>query len=123
TAQQVASLNAYHHCDGGEEVALAAESDDIVRKVISSLKPRQQQIIKLRYGIGHARHSLQQVADLLGVTHEAVRQMQKSTEEKLVKRLQQQGFEPGPAQRAVRAEKQNEAHEATRSGKSSLQEV
>lgn len=46
TAQQVASLNAHHHRDGGEEAVLAAESELIVHKAISSLKPRERLIIR-----------------------------------------------------------------------------
>jgi len=57
----------------------------------------QQLILKLRYGFGDSAHTLQQVADQLGITRERVRQIQNKAEEKLAARLRACGFEPLPA--------------------------
>ncbi len=64
----------------------AIESDEtqqIVEYALACLDPRDAQILKLRYGIGGAECTLQEVADLLGLTRERVRQIQFVAEKKL----------------------------------------
>ncbi len=92
---------------------MAAEAEVIVRKVVSSLRPRQQQIIKLRYGIGCAEHTLQQVAEVVGLTRARVGQIQLIAEETLAMRLRLEGFEPRITKHAVTAGKQPDAQAAT----------
>jgi RNA polymerase primary sigma factor len=56
-----------------------------IMKVISQLKPRTQQIIKLRYGLAEANdpveynheHTLEEIGVLVGITRERVRQIEK----------------------------------------------
>ncbi len=48
--------------------------------------------MRLRYGIGEREHTLQEVAERLGITRERVRQIQVKAEEKLEKRIAASGF-------------------------------
>jgi RNA polymerase primary sigma factor len=53
-------------------------------RALESLKPRDRQVLELRFGIGNAReHTLQEIADQLGVSRERARQL----EEAALKRL------------------------------------
>ena len=54
-----------------------------IGRALESLHPRQVRILKLRYGIGQPEHTLQEVAELFGVTRERIRQIQFSAERKL----------------------------------------
>lgn len=54
-----------------------------IRGSFSCLTPRQARIIRLRYGIEDQEHTLQEVAELLGITRERVRQIQVKAEERL----------------------------------------
>jgi len=73
------------------------EFENAVHAAIETLKPRQQLILKLRYGFGDSVHTLQQVADQLGITRERVRQIQNKAKENLAARPRASGFEPLPA--------------------------
>ena len=56
-----------------------------IMKVIGQLKPRTQQIMKLRYGLADANdpeiynheHTLEEIGDIVGITRERVRQIEK----------------------------------------------
>lgn len=58
-----------------------------ILKVIDTFKPRTQQIMKLRYGIAHdsdpemyhQEHTLEEIGEILGITRERVRQIEKQT--------------------------------------------
>lgn len=58
-----------------------------ILKVIEQFKPRTQQIIKLRYGIAAdgdpdfycKEHTLEEIGEILGITRERVRQIEKQT--------------------------------------------
>lgn len=59
----------------------------LVQEAISTLKPRSQQIVKMRYGLGadgdpvawRDEHTLEQVGAALGITRERVRQIEKES--------------------------------------------
>jgi len=63
-----------------------------IRHALNSLAPRRAQILRLRYGIDEKEHTLQEVAEILGITRERVRQIQVVAEEKLVQALGQLGI-------------------------------
>ena len=49
------------------------------REVLSTLNPREQRIIKLRFGIGMSRsHTLREIGEELGLTRERIRQIEAS---------------------------------------------
>ena len=57
---------------------------DAVEKVLSSLSPREAQVIKLRFGIGGVRpQTLEQVGQHFGVTRERIRQIEAKALKKL----------------------------------------
>lgn len=66
--------------------------DDILN-AIASLPPKQSQILLLRYGIGQPEHTLQEVADLLGLSRERVRQLQVKAEERLQLLMTRLGYD------------------------------
>ena len=58
-----------------------------ILNVIDTFKPRTQQIMKLRYGIAadgdpdmyNYEHTLEEIGEILGITRERVRQIEKQT--------------------------------------------
>ena len=58
-----------------------------ILNVIGTFKPRTQQIMKLRYGIAadgdpdiyNYEHTLEEIGEILGITRERVRQIEKQT--------------------------------------------
>ena len=87
----------HHDTPSSEHVAISIEFENAIHAAIETLKPRQQLILKMRYGIGDSAHTLQQVADHLGITRERVRQIQSKAEEMLANKLRSQGLEPLPS--------------------------
>lgn len=82
---------------------LDAASDELcdgIKDCLKFLSDRQAEILRLRYGIGEREHTLQEVAERLGITRERVRQIQVKAEEKLERRVAAMGF-------GERAEAQN----------------
>jgi len=48
-----------------------------IRDLLASLTPRERQVIELRYGLdGDYEHTLQEAGRKLGLSHEAVRQLE-----------------------------------------------
>jgi RNA polymerase primary sigma factor len=80
-------------------------SVDDIRRLVRSLPPELKRIMKLRYGFGVREHTLNEVADVLGITRERIRQIQAKAEEKLVQLLHRFGygdeFSPVPAKTLV----------------------
>jgi len=64
-----------------------------VDELLSSLDPRYEKIIRLRYGIGAPRaHTLEEVGSAFGVTRERIRQIEARTLEKLSQRARPGGL-------------------------------
>lgn len=65
------------------EFAEGSEFHDYIQKIIATYKPRTQQIIKLRFGLGsdndpeeyHQEHTLEDIGAIIGITRERVRQI------------------------------------------------
>jgi RNA polymerase primary sigma factor len=63
------------------EASALAES---VTEALAKLTPREQQILRMRFGIGNARdHTLEEVGKVFGVTRERIRQIEAKALEKL----------------------------------------
>ena len=64
-----------------------AEGNDLARQmrgVLANLSPREDKIIRMRFGIGHdAEHTLEQVGDMFAVTRERIRQIEAKALHKL----------------------------------------
>ena len=67
-----------HEAGNVEEEVVVALGDDALRRAISTLPPREQEIIKLRYGFDGDQDpkSLEQIGRILGITRERVRQIE-----------------------------------------------
>lgn len=59
-----------------------------IQAALESLRPRQSRVLKLRYGFEQAPFSLRRIGQLLGVSKERIRQIQRTAEKKLRKVLQ-----------------------------------
>lgn len=81
---------------GSSEMAIDAAANavlhDDLAKALETLLPRQAQILSLRFGIGQRMHTLQEVAEQLGITRERVRQIQVKAEERLQRELRKIGY-------------------------------
>ena len=67
-----------------EEYALIDDTKKTVNEILDMLTDREKQIIKLRYGlIGDYQHTLVEVGQIMGITGERVRQIEKESIEKL----------------------------------------
>jgi RNA polymerase primary sigma factor len=83
--------------DGGsspEEQVIARNMRRQVRRVLRSLSTREQAVLQLRFGIRTAReHTLQEIAERVGLSRERVRQIEQGALARLRQRPQQLGSE------------------------------
>jgi RNA polymerase primary sigma factor len=54
-----------------------------VAEVLAELTPREERILRMRFGIGMADHTLEQVGKTIGVTRERIRQIEAKALQKL----------------------------------------
>lgn len=67
-----------------EQVAVKHMLETYVQELLADLNPNERRIISLRYGLaGTHEHSLKEVGKKLGVTHEAIRQVETKALRKL----------------------------------------
>ena len=58
---------------------LTSERHRLAATALATLKPRDRQVLELRFGIGTTReHTLKEIADQLGVSRERARQLEAS---------------------------------------------
>jgi RNA polymerase primary sigma factor len=70
--------------------AVDDSDNQILGEVINTLSPREQTILKLRFGLGgNDEKTLEEVGEQFGVTRERIRQIQDEALKKLRKRIQQ----------------------------------
>jgi RNA polymerase primary sigma factor len=67
-----------HEAGNVEEEVVVALGDDALHRAIATLPPREQEVIKLRYGFEGDQDpkSLEQIGRILGITRERVRQIE-----------------------------------------------
>ena len=68
-----------------EEIIDRNTMKERIEKILRTLSYREQEVVKLRFGIGGEEHSLEKVGHILHVTQERVRQI----EAKAIRKLQQ----------------------------------
>ena len=62
----------------------AGELGKLVAEALADLTPREQRILRMRFGLGGAsEHTLQEVGETFGVTRERIRQIEAKALEKL----------------------------------------
>jgi RNA polymerase primary sigma factor len=72
------------HMPRPEDVVLQGELQSYLSYCLSTLSPRQARIVRLRYGLGsHRTHSLQEIGDMMGLSRERIRQIEKVALQKL----------------------------------------
>lgn len=63
--------------DDPEEIACKEALNDAVKEVLSTLTPREQKVLELRFGFSDGKiYTLEDVGEMLGVTRERVRQIE-----------------------------------------------
>lgn len=83
----VADIIADERTSVGEDVEFESLKNDI-EMVVSTLKDREQEVVKMRYGLGDTtRHTLEEIGNIYGVTKECIRQ----TELRALKKLKISG--------------------------------
>ena len=81
---EVQDMINYSECDSPEEQLQESEQLEQLRLIIDELDDQEQQVIRMRYGIGIERPmTLEEVGDHLGCTRERVRQIQSKALAKL----------------------------------------
>lgn len=66
-----------------EEESLQRNMAEQTRLALRSLSPREEKVLRSRFGIGETTHTLQELAEEFGVTRERVRQIENRALEKL----------------------------------------
>jgi RNA polymerase sigma factor (sigma-70 family) len=75
-----------------DESVLASERARQARAALAELRPRDREVLSLRFGIGTAReHTLQEVADQLGISRERARQLEHAALHRLRRRTESAG--------------------------------
>jgi RNA polymerase primary sigma factor len=87
---RVADIVADANAAAPYQQALDDSDNEILGEVIRTLSPREQTILKLRFGLnGDDEKTLEEVGQQFGVTRERIRQIQDEALKKLKKRIQQ----------------------------------
>jgi RNA polymerase primary sigma factor len=67
----------------GEEAYINATLTDEIRELLSQLPAHEQQILRLRFGIGEEPKTLEEIGGMFGITRERVRQIEKRAKDRL----------------------------------------
>jgi RNA polymerase primary sigma factor len=87
---RVADIVADPNAEAPYQQAISESDNEILSEVIRTLSPREQTILKLRFGLnGDDERTLEEVGEQFGVTRERIRQIQDEALRKLRKRIQQ----------------------------------
>ena len=77
----------------GEEAYITATLPDEIRELLSQLPARDQQILRLRFGIDEEPKTLEEIGEMLGITRERVRQIEKRAKERLRQRARMRALQ------------------------------
>lgn len=70
--------------DSPAETIIRLDLSRQVKKVLSTLTPREEQVVKMRFGIaGTTEHTLQEIGNIMGVSRERIRQIEQLALKKL----------------------------------------
>jgi len=65
------------HAPDPETVAISSDSERDTQKLLTILTPREEKIIRMRFGIGEkAEHTLEETGKVFGITRERIRQIE-----------------------------------------------
>jgi RNA polymerase primary sigma factor len=65
------------HAPDPETVAISSDSERDTQKLLTILTPREEKIIRMRFGIGEkAEHTLEETGRVFGITRERIRQIE-----------------------------------------------
>lgn len=78
--EEMAALAEYNSMEG---VIDSGKLEDKTREVIHTLKPREEKLIRMRFGIGENASTLKEIAEDFNVTNERIRQMEAKALRKL----------------------------------------
>jgi RNA polymerase primary sigma factor len=70
----------------GEEAYINATLTQEIRELLSQLPPREQRVLRLRFGLDDAPKTLEGIGGMLGLTRERVRQIEKQAKDRLRQR-------------------------------------
>lgn len=78
-----------------EDHSAEAEQKAWIEKMLHWLRPKEQQVIRYRFGLGLKRHySLEEVSAVVGVTRERIRQIEGTALHKIRERMRLEGINP-----------------------------
>ena len=67
-----------------EDIVMFKSLQETLRQVLNTLKPRERDILKLRFGIDDGRaRTLEEVGEVYGLTRERIRQIEKKAIKKM----------------------------------------
>jgi RNA polymerase primary sigma factor len=77
----------------GEEAYINATLTQKIRELLSQLPPREQRVLRLRFGLDDAPKTLEEIGGMLGLTRERVRQIEKQAKDRLRQRARMRALQ------------------------------
>jgi RNA polymerase primary sigma factor len=77
----------------GEEAYINATLTQEIQELLSQLPPREQQILRLRFGLDGEPKTLEEIGGMLGLTRERVRQIEKQAKDRLRQRAKMRALQ------------------------------